>query len=88
MQLVKKALEGQDRAIQTILKLSDEFEAALKAATEAQAATLSSEAMDEVDRAVLAEFRQHLLDEELGLAFPERGPEEDPSDEEESGDGT
>ena len=88
MQLVKKAIEGQDKAIQTLLKLSNEFEAALKAAAEAEVATLSPEAMDEEDQAVLDEFTQRLRDEELDLAFPELGPAEEPSGDGESGDGT
>lgn len=87
MQLVKKAVEGDNKAIQTLLKLTNEFEAILKAAAEAEVATLSPEAMDKEDRAVLAEFEQHLRDEELDLDLPELEPAEEPSDDGESGDG-
>ncbi len=88
MQLVKKALEGNDKAIQILLKLTNEFEAILKAAAEAEVATLSPEAMDEEDQAVLDEFTQRLRDEAFDLDLPELEPAEEPSDDGESGDGT
>ena len=69
-QLVKKALEGQDKAILTLLKISDEFEAVLKAAAAAQAATPSREPMDGTDREILAEFEEHILDS----VFDDLGP--------------
>lgn len=71
-QLVKKALEGQDKAILTLLKISDEFEAVLKAAAVAQAAVPSPEALDETDRKILAEYEENLFDS----VFDNLGPPE------------
>ncbi len=61
-QLVKKALEGQDRAIAAIIKLSEELEAVVKAYEAAGEAAATEESLDEDDRAILADFTAQILE--------------------------
>lgn len=69
-QLVKKAAEGQDRAIITLLKMDDELEAAATAAAAAPGAAPSNDQLDEEDQSVLDEFVAHLFDQYLDREPP------------------
>ncbi len=61
-QLVKKALEGQDRAIAAIIKLDEALEAVMKAHEAAGEAAATEESLDEDDRAILADFTAQILE--------------------------
>ena len=65
-QVVQKAVKGQDKAIGTVMRVDDERDAAAKAAAAVQAGALSPEVMDEEDKKLLAEIKQHLRDEDSG----------------------
>lgn len=69
-QLVKKAAEGQDRAIITLLKMDDELEAAATAAAASPGAAPSNDQLDEEDQSVLDEFVAHLSDQYLDREPP------------------
>lgn len=58
--VVHKAVEGQDRAIKTILDVDQDLAAAIEAESVAAAGTNGGEPMNETRRAILTDYTDHL----------------------------